>query len=385
MISILAIYLFCDYVGSSSQLSHIYSSIHESKEISIEHGIIDADNNATDLNHPVVLFKLVSKLYRMNVLSGVDLLGAAAGIINLLKTYNISKAELEEVGELKEDHKFDDEDDLLLLQVQQLLEEQDGEDVDNNFPSLEDSCGEHLTIFTGDQYCYIENDIKNLFIQVEVLSSNPSIKLYHQVYSQHEVNNILSIVRKRPLTHMYEIYEEYLRDLPVNKVYQSLFFHSKEINPREVDDFIKTRHFGREGKIVFPENSSADVEMIERKLVKFNIITPEQRNKANLQIGTYGIGGYLTPHFDTFRQPGDQIDTDAGFEEWRETVMGFLSTVPHGGKTVFPRLGLQIKPRAGDVLVWTNIDQHNQIYLNSLHAGCPVVYGEKWVFNKSVL
>jgi len=29
----------------------------------------------------------------MNVLSGVDLLGAAAGIINLLKTYNISKGE----------------------------------------------------------------------------------------------------------------------------------------------------------------------------------------------------------------------------------------------------------------------------------------------------
>ena len=27
----------------------------------------------------------------MNVVSGVDLLGAAAGIINLLKTYNISK------------------------------------------------------------------------------------------------------------------------------------------------------------------------------------------------------------------------------------------------------------------------------------------------------
>ena len=63
-----------------------------------------------------------------------------------------------------------------------------------------------------------------------------------------------------------------------------MFFDSKEINPEKIYDFIKTRHFGREGKIVFPENSSADVEMIERKLVKFHIITSEQRNKANLQV-----------------------------------------------------------------------------------------------------
>ena len=64
MISILALYLFCNFVGFSSQLTHTYSSIHEIKQISIQHGIIDADNDATDLNHPVVLFKLVSKFYR---------------------------------------------------------------------------------------------------------------------------------------------------------------------------------------------------------------------------------------------------------------------------------------------------------------------------------
>ena len=67
MILMLLLYLFCDFVGLSSQVSHIYSSIHEIKEISIEHGIIDADNDATDLNHPVVLYKLVCKLYRYTV------------------------------------------------------------------------------------------------------------------------------------------------------------------------------------------------------------------------------------------------------------------------------------------------------------------------------
>ena len=43
---------------------------------------------------------------------------------------------MEKVEKLKEDYRLDDEDNLLLLQVQQLLEEQDGEDVDDNFPSL---------------------------------------------------------------------------------------------------------------------------------------------------------------------------------------------------------------------------------------------------------
>ena len=63
---------------------------------------------------------------------------------------------------------------------------------------------------------------------------------------------------------------------------------------------------------------------------------------VNLQIATYGIGGFLSPHYDTYRQPGEEQQEEEQEEkeqqeEWSGTVMGYLSTVEEGGHTVFPR------------------------------------------------
>ncbi|CAE8739055.1 unnamed protein product [Polarella glacialis] len=54
------------------------------------------------------------------------------------------------------------------------------------------------------------------------------------------------------------------------------------------------------------------------------------------------------------------------------TMMAYLNDVGEGGHTLFPTLGIKVKPRKGSAMVWPN-----QPSLK--HAGDRVTQGEKWV------
>jgi prolyl 4-hydroxylase len=56
-----------------------------------------------------------------------------------------------------------------------------------------------------------------------------------------------------------------------------------------------------------------------------------------------------------------------------------LSDVEKGGATVFPYLKLRVKPKKGSAVFWYNLKHsgHNEPY--TLHSGCPVLLGSKWV------
>jgi len=50
---------------------------------------------------------------------------------------------------------------------------------------------------------------------------------------------------------------------------------------------------------------------------------------------------------------------------------------------VFPHLGVVSQPRKNDAIFWYNLrsddDQGDE---TTLHASCPVLFGDKWVANK---
>ena len=90
---------------------------------------------------------------------------------------------------------------------------------------------------------------------------------------------------------------------------------------------------------------------------------------------------------DSFNAHNDFFDTDhynfllTGNR--LATVLVYLSNVQSGGHTVFPKLDISAKPRAGSALVWFNLDPRNGEPLNdTLHAACPVNIGQKWIINK---
>ena len=56
------------------------------------------------------------------------------------------------------------------------------------------------------------------------------------------------------------------------------------------------------------------------------------------------------------------------------TVLGYLRDVPSGGETGFNRLGLNVQPRMGSIIVWYNCKpETNERDEFSQHAGLPVL------------
>ncbi|XP_039550752.1 prolyl 4-hydroxylase subunit alpha-1-like [Pimephales promelas] len=91
-----------------------------------------------------------------------------------------------------------------------------------------------------------------------------------------------------------------------------------------------------------------------------------------LLVQNYGIGGRYEPHLDAFGIENDRI----------ATFLIYLSDVEIGGATVFPKVGVAVQPKKGSAVFWYNLHRNGERNWNTLHAGCPVLMGNKWVANK---
>ena len=107
-------------------------------------------------------------------------------------------------------------------------------------------------------------------------------------------------------------------------------------------------------------------------------------NAEPFQVVHYKVGQEYNYHYDSFDE------SDIGFnEEYTKnggqrliTVLGYLRDVPKGGETGFNRLGVNIQPRRGSIIVWWNVEPNTtKREIKSLHAGLPVLEGEKYAFN----
>ncbi len=103
----------------------------------------------------------------------------------------------------------------------------------------------------------------------------------------------------------------------------------------------------------------------------------------SFQVIHYGPGAEYRGHFDAF-----DPTTETGKRNWviggqrLITALGYLNDVPEGGETEFPKLKMSIPPETGKLLVFHNCEAGTiRKHPLSLHAGCPVVKGEKWAFN----
>jgi prolyl 4-hydroxylase len=82
---------------------------------------------------------------------------------------------------------------------------------------------------------------------------------------------------------------------------------------------------------------------------------------------------YLPPsragNMDDPNMPGQRI----------HTVFCYLSEVEQGGETAFPLQQLKVEPRLGRIVHFKNVLPSGEPDSLTLHAGLPVVRGEKWL------
>ena len=120
---------------------------------------------------------------------------------------------------------------------------------------------------------------------------------------------------------------------------------------------------------------------VESKINSLMGIKPS--HGETIQGQRYAVGQQFKPHHDFFHTSEpywpDQ-EQQGGQRTW--TAMIFLNTPEAGGATYFPKANVRVKPKAGNLLAWNNLDPFGQPNPNSLHTGMPVEGGVKYVITK---
>ncbi|KAL1774671.1 prolyl 4-hydroxylase subunit alpha-3 [Sigmodon hispidus] len=100
-----------------------------------------------------------------------------------------------------------------------------------------------------------------------------------------------------------------------------------------------------------------------------------------LQVVNYGIGGHYEPHFDHATSPSSPLYRMKSGNRVA-TFMIYLSTVEAGGATAFIYANFSVPVVKNAALFWWNLHRSGEGDRDTLHAGCPVLVGDKWVANK---
>lgn len=97
----------------------------------------------------------------------------------------------------------------------------------------------------------------------------------------------------------------------------------------------------------------------------------------------YGIGDEYKAHRDYYEptSKGHASGLDLGGQRLA-TFLVFLNDVEEGGSTDFPDAGLSVAPEPGLGLLFFNCGPDGQPDPLTLHAGTPVVKGEKWLASR---
>jgi prolyl 4-hydroxylase len=146
------------------------------------------------------------------------------------------------------------------------------------------------------------------------------------------------------------------------------------------------------GKTIVSESRTSDgmffrlgenplIAQIERRIA--DLVRMPVENGEGLQVLNYQAGAQSSPHFD-FLMPGNAENNASIARSGQRigTLVMYLNDVQEGGGTGFPEVGLTIMPKKGSALYFEYCNSLNQLDGKSLHAGLPIVAGEKWVATK---
>ncbi|XP_033762085.1 uncharacterized protein LOC117343723 [Pecten maximus] len=114
-------------------------------------------------------------------------------------------------------------------------------------------------------------------------------------------------------------------------------------------------------------------KVFEYRVKEATGLLPE--NGGKFQITSYPIGiGYKT-HTDCVENTSDLRDRVA-------TILVYLQDVEEGGETMFPELGIWVKPRKGRALVWNNMNEDGRCEPMSIHKAAKVDKGHKYILQR---
>ncbi|XP_022751226.1 probable prolyl 4-hydroxylase 9 [Durio zibethinus] len=139
------------------------------------------------------------------------------------------------------------------------------------------------------------------------------------------------------------------------------------------------------------EDETGILDAIEENIARATKLPRDHYEAFNVL--RYAVGQKYDSHYDVFdpERYGPQKSQRVA------TFLVYLSDVEEGGETAFPFenglnmdgnydfkkcIGLKVKPRLGDGILFYSLFPNNSIDPTSAHGSCPVIKGEKWVATK---
>ena len=106
-------------------------------------------------------------------------------------------------------------------------------------------------------------------------------------------------------------------------------------------------------------------------------------NAEAMQIIHYGVDQEYRAHYDAYDLTNARGQRCCSFGGQRlVTALVYLNDVESGGGTRFDKLNAEVQAKQGRMALFNNVvDDYNAPHPDSLHAGTPVIKGEKWAFN----
>ncbi|XP_032578396.1 prolyl 4-hydroxylase subunit alpha-1 isoform X2 [Drosophila sechellia] len=205
-------------------------------------------------------------------------------------------------------------------------------------------------------YC-VYNHVTSPFLQLapiktEILSVDPFVVLLHDMISQKES----TLIRNSSKEHM----------LP-----------SATTDPDASDTETQVDTYRTSKSVWYSSDFNDTTKKITERL---GDATGLDMNFTEFyQVINYGLGGFFETHLDMLLSEKNRFN---GTRDRIATTLFYLNEVRQGGGTYFPRLNLTVFPQPGSALFWYNLDTKGNDHMDSLHTGCPVIVGSKWVMSK---
>jgi len=190
---------------------------------------------------------------------------------------------------------------------------------------------------------------------IETLSWSPRLFHYHNFLTQEECVEVVNL-GKDGVTRSEVVSDQGSGRVDEYRTSHGLFF---------TDDYMRDSPLLRD---------------IERRLAEWTHLPIE--NGEAYYLLRYQIGQYYKPHTDYFSHDTIGERYIASYGNRYATILTYLQTPEEGGSTDFPQVGITVPVKAGDAVLFWDMDPSNEGDPMSQHASLPVTKGEKWAMTK---
>jgi prolyl 4-hydroxylase len=209
-----------------------------------------------------------------------------------------------------------------------------------------------------------------VFANIKLIDNNYRV-VWSILYVSQRIVKILSVNEGAGLVHFSGLLDAMECDSLVEIAL------SYEKSAEVVDDHgeVSYIHPDRTCSMAWPDMNDHPLIIEIRKRVS-ELVGINEANQEPLQVLHYSPGGEYKTHYDAFAEGNDHL---AHGGNRVLTVLLYLNDVRQGGWTSFPKIGSSIVPCKGTGVLFKNTDNCGARLDASLHAGLPVVDGDKWI------